>query len=96
MQITDFPNTVSATLNIEDSKCFSKFAIVPNIMNGTSVLRVQFQNNPDKVYLFNFDSPASAEELYDMISDEEIESYGSLFWSWKDMGKLVAIPADRF
>ncbi len=96
MQITDFPNTVSATLNIEDSKCFSTFSIVPNVMNGTSVLRVQFQNNPDKVYLFNFDSPASAELLYDMISDEKIESYGNLFWAWKRTGMIIPIAADRF
>jgi len=96
MQITDFPNTVSATLNEEDSTCFSTFSIVPNFLNLTPVLRVQFQNNPNKVYLFNFDSPASAEELYDMISDEEIESYGSLYWSWKDMGKIIPIVTDRF
>jgi hypothetical protein len=96
MQITDFPNTVSAILNEEDSTCFSSFSIVPNVMNGTSILRVQFQSNPDKVYLFNFDNPESAEELYELISDEEIESYGSLFWSWKDMGKIVPIAADRF
>lgn len=97
MQITDFPNTIVANLNPEDSTCFSSFSIVPNFMNLTPVLRVQFQNNPNKVYLFNFDIVESAEELYEiMISDEEIESYGSLFWSWKDMGKLVPIAADRF
>jgi hypothetical protein len=96
MQITDFPNTVSATLNAEDSTCFATFSIVPNVMNGTSVLHVTFQNNPSKVYLFNFDSPASAEELYDLISDEEIESYGKLFWSWKGSGKIIPIAADRF
>jgi hypothetical protein len=89
MQVIDFPNTIVAKLNEEDSQCFQLFSIVPNFSgNRVPKLLVEFRNNP-RQYVFDFDSTQTAEELYDDIESDSVDSYGRLFWRLKRSGKVI-------
>lgn len=92
MQVSCFPNTIVANLTGYDSSCFETIAIVPDLHGGhLPLLKVIFRSNPEKSYLYRFNSEETSEQLFDDINEERISSYGRRYWSMLRSGQILEV-----